>query len=239
MIASLWAANLIGSLVFEVTAGDACTLLSAGVGACAAALLAGALLPAHAARTNPVERLGPEQGLRSGRSEGLLFPFMTQPLTGPSASDANRAVADAIQALMAARLGLGFLPLGILFALGAFGAIRGAPMGMPLALGTIATSAAMLAYGLRVVQRAIGRPDRIWMSLATAGSVVPPLFSLYVVGWLGLKQLSDFGSAIGWGLAIVHVGVGLWVLRCWMRVVEIERLAQVMTFNLDGEGGPV
>jgi hypothetical protein len=164
---------------------------------------------------------------------------MTEPLTGPSASDANRAVADAIQALMAARLGRGFLPVGILFSLGAVGAIRGVPTGMPLAIGAIATSAAMLGYGLRIVQRAIGRPDRLWMSLAMAGSVVPPLYALYVVGWLGLRQLTDFGSAIGWGLAILHVGVGVWVLRCWMRVVEIERLAQVMTFNLDGEGGPV
>ena len=77
---------------------------------------------------------------------------MNQLLAGPSASDVNLAVADATRSQMAARLGLGFLPLGIFFAHGAGGAIHGALTGMPFALGTIATGAAILAYGMRVIQ---------------------------------------------------------------------------------------
>jgi hypothetical protein len=162
---------------------------------------------------------------------------MPMPTPTPDPAKADRAVREAIQSLMAARLGRGFVPLAILFATGAVGTLRGTFSGMPLALGAIAASAAMLAYGLRIVQRALSRPHRAWMSMAMVGSIAPPAFALYVLGWLGLKGLAAVESAQGFGLAILYIGMGVWVLRRWMAVVEIERLAEVMMLDSHGGGG--
>jgi hypothetical protein len=35
---------------------------------------------------------------------------------------------------------------------------------------------------------------------------------------------------------ILFAVLGTWVLRSWMRVVEVEALARVMTFDLDERG---
>ena len=123
------------------------------------------------------------------------------------------------------------------FGAGAVGMLGGPGAGFPLALGAVLTSAEMLAYGLRIVQRALDRPNRLWMSIAYLASVLPPAFGLYVAGWLGLRGIatSPFGlETLG---AVVLVVLGVWVLRAWVRVVEIERLARIMTINLDGQGG--
>ena len=149
--------------------------------------------------------------------------------------DPARAIADAIQNLMASRLGRGFIPLAVLFAWGGVEFVGGG--GLVLPLGAVATGGAMLAYGLRIVQRAVGRPHRSWMGLAMATSVIPPIYSLYVLGWRGLRGLA---LGLSWPTVIsatLSIGLGVWVLRSWMRVVEIERLAQIMTLKLDGEGG--
>jgi hypothetical protein len=146
-------------------------------------------------------------------------------------------VGDAIQALMAARLGRGFVPLGVLFAMGLGAWLLGAPGGQALAFGAILAGAAMLSYGLRIVQRALGRPHRAWMSLAMAASVVPPAFALYVLGWRGLRALAGAGSPGSLALATLLFALGVWVLRVWMRVVEVERLAQIMTTNPNEDGG--
>lgn len=150
--------------------------------------------------------------------------------------DPREAVNAAIQNLMASRLGRGFVPLGLLFVWGVGSMFLGG--GVTLPGGAVAAAAAMLAYGLRIVQRAFGRPDRLWMTLASVGSVIPPLFSVYVLGWLGLR-----GFTMGFGLstfasATLSTALGVWSLQSWMKVVEIERLARLMTLNLDGEGGP-
>ena len=152
-------------------------------------------------------------------------------------SNPREAVNAAIQNLVASRLGRGFVPLGLLFAWGVGAMFFGGGVALPG--GAVAAAAAMLAYGLRIVQRAFGRPKRPWMSLALAFSVVPPLYSIYVLGWLGLR-----GFTMGFGLstilsATLSTALGVWALRSWMKVVEIERLAQIMTMNLDGEGGPL
>lgn len=159
---------------------------------------------------------------------------MNEPAKTPT--DPRAAVLDAIQSLMAARLGRGFVPLAFLFAIGAVGMLGGPGPGFPLALGAVLSSAEMLAYGLRIVQRALDRPARLWMSVAFVASVLPPFFALYVLGWLGLRGLA--AGPFGWATAaaISFCVLGVWVLRSWMRVVEIERLAKIMTINLDGQG---
>ena len=96
----------------------------------------------------------------------------------------------------------------------------------------------MLAYGLRIVQHAFGRKDNPWMSAAMLGSLVPPLFALYVFVWLGLRGFVRGGGGSGIVIAILFSAMGVWVLRGWMRVVEAERLARVMALNMDQEGGP-
>ena len=153
----------------------------------------------------------------------------------PAPPDPHAAVNSAIQNLMATRLGRGFVPLGLLFAWGVGSTVYGGDVIVPA--GALASAAAMLGYGLRIVQRALGRPDRPWMLLASAGSVIPPLFSIYVLGWLGLRGFT-LGFAVSSVLsATLGTVLGVWALRSWMKVVEIERLARIMTMNLDGEGG--
>ena len=153
----------------------------------------------------------------------------------PAPQDPRAAVNAAIQNLMASRLGRGFVPLALLFAWGVGSTFFGGDLVLPV--GALASSAAMLAYGLRIVQRAFGRPDRFWMSLATAGSVIPPVFAVYVLGWLGLRGFTDGVAASTLVPATLSTVLGVWALRSWMKVVEIERLAQIMTMNLDGDGG--
>ncbi len=155
----------------------------------------------------------------------------------PASADPYAAVNAAIQNLMANRLGRAFVPLGLLFAWGMAAAFFGGGFLMPV--GALASSAATLAYGQRIVHRAFGRPNRPWMTAASMASVLPPMFGVYVLGWLGLR-----GFALGFAAstiisATLGTVLGVWTLRSWMRIVEIERLARVMTINLDGEGGTV
>jgi hypothetical protein len=74
------------------------------------------------------------------------------------------------------------------------------------------------------------------MVLARWGSGLPLLYGLYVIGWLGLRQLAAGDGLRGFGLGIVFAVLGAWVLRSWMRVVEVERLARLMTFGLEERG---
>lgn len=136
---------------------------------------------------------------------------------------------------MAARLGRGFIPLAIAFVVGVIRLLVSAESGLALPLGALAAGSAMLAYGMRVSQRAFGRPHRRWMSAAMLGSLVPPLFALYVLGWLGLRGLATGEGAGAWGAGIGFAFLGSWTMRSWMKVVEVERLAQVMTVDLQGD----
>lgn len=144
------------------------------------------------------------------------------------------AIADGIQNIMAARLGRGFRPLAVLFAAGAVGVFGGPGPGLPLAVGALLASAEMLAYGMRIVQRAIGRPTRLWMHVAMWSSVFPPLFAAWVFGWLGLRGLAVTPFGIGSLGAFLFVVLGVWFVRSWMQVVEVERLANVMLLNIGG-----
>lgn len=155
---------------------------------------------------------------------------------GSEPTDPRAVVAGAIQNLTAARLGRAFIPLALLFAMGAVGFAGSGRTGLWTAIGALGTSAVMLAYGLRTVQRSLGRSRRTWMSLAMLASVVPPGYGLWVLGWRGLRALTDSTDPSGLVMAILYVALGVWVLRTWMGIVEIERLARVMSSNLDGDG---
>ncbi len=139
------------------------------------------------------------------------------------------------------RLGRGFMPLALL-GVGGFVQLVTAgfasPDGLELVIGALATAGAMLSYGLRIVQNAFGRERKPWMSAARLGGWVPPLFALYLLGWRGLRGLVGGGGVDGTVLAILFTATGVWVLRSWMKVVEVERLARVMALNMDEEGGP-
>ena len=159
-----------------------------------------------------------------------------RPATAP-----QQVVGKAIQDLTASRLGRGFFPLALLgvggfvqFVIAGFAS----PEGLALAVAALATGGAMLAYGLRIVQHAFGRERKPWMSAATLGGLVPPLFALYLIGWRGLRGLGGGRGAGGTVLAILFIATGVWVLRSWMKVVEVEQLARVMALNMDEEGGP-
>jgi hypothetical protein len=157
----------------------------------------------------------------------------------------RQAVAAAIQDLVAARLARGFVPAALLFSLGlvelGVPALVGAsPEGsgaLLLAFGALASAGVMLAHGLRVVQEAFGRPQRAWMTLARWIGALPLAYGLYVLAWRGLRQLAMGGGRAGLGLGIVFAVLGTWVLRSGLRVVEVEGLARLMTFDLEGRGG--
>ena len=151
----------------------------------------------------------------------------------------RQAVAGAIQDLAAARLGRGFLPMGVLLLVGLVElGTRGPGDGSALLLasGALASAGAMLAHGLRVVQESFGRPPRLWMTLARWVTMLPLLFGLYVLGWRGLRQLAVGEGLASLALGIVFAVMGSWVLRAWMRVVEVEQLARLMTFGLEDGG---
>jgi hypothetical protein len=152
---------------------------------------------------------------------------------GPSHS--RQVVATGLQGLVAARLGRGFVPLAIAFVVGVVRLLTAAEGGFALPLGAVAAGSAMLAYGMRISQRAFGRPHRPWMSAAMLGSLVPPLFALYVLGWLGLRGLAIGEGAGAWAGGIGFAFLGGWAMRSWMKVVEVERLSQVMTVDLRGD----
>lgn len=150
-------------------------------------------------------------------------------------------VGPAIQRLAAARLGRGFFPLGVLFLVGLGEMVdtrSGGAGPLVLAFGAPVSAAAMLAYGLGVVQRAFGHAPRAWWPLATAGGFVPLAFGLYVLGWLGLRGIARWNSASSVATGVAFGALGVWTLRSWQRLSELERLAAVMTLggrpDLDG-----
>lgn len=148
---------------------------------------------------------------------------------------------EALQSVTAARLGRAFLPLAAVALLGVIrlGAVSLAdPRGWGLLAGAALTAGEMLAFGLRNVQLAFGRALRPWMTAAMAGSVVPPVFALYVFGWSGLRGLARAQGPAAGLEAVVLTGAGLWIMRGWMKVVEVQRLARAME-GIGAEEGPL
>ena len=146
-------------------------------------------------------------------------------------------VGTAIQNLAAARLGRGFLPLAILFLAGVGETVAGgiAARGLGLAVGAPLSAGAMLAYGLRIVQRAFDKPRAPWMAVAGVASLVPPLWGLWVFGWLGLRGIAVGGGTGALVGAVAFTVVSLWFLRSWLRLLELQRLTDVMSLGLPGD----
>ena len=139
------------------------------------------------------------------------------------------AVGSAIQNLVAQRLGRGFIPLGVVCLLGLGEVLSGRSSGWLLALGAPCSAGVMLASGMRLTQKAFGRPDRTWMKVAGALGLLPPAFGLYVLGWRGLRAAAAWdGWAAGLG-GVLIAALGAWVLRAWLRLLEMRRLAEAMT----------
>ena len=158
-------------------------------------------------------------------------------MTGPPDLPQNALplVGQAIQNLAAARLGRAFIPLGLLFLVGV-GEMMAGVRGWALAGGAPLAAGGMLAHSLRVVQRAFGRPQRLWMVLAPGAGVFPLLLGVYVFGWRGLRALSAFDGVGELGAALFFTVVGLWVLRGWMKLLELAHLTDSMIMA-DGTGG--
>lgn len=153
--------------------------------------------------------------------------------SGPDRPDLRSVVAGGIQNLVAARLGRGFIPLAGLFVAGVVRVVGSVNGGWILALGAVASAGALLAYGLALVQDVLARSHRPWRHVARAGAAVPAIFGAYVLGWRGLRGLAAAGGALDFGTAILYVVLGVWVLRAWLRMVEVRRLAKVMTESID------
>ncbi len=164
---------------------------------------------------------------------------MTDPTLDPDVPAVHRQVVGrAVQDLTAARLARGFIPLALLCVAGVLEWLRGAgaERTLVLVLGGPAAGAAMLAYGLKGVQTALGRPARPWMALAVLGGVVPLVFGIYVLGWLGLRGIALGGGPATVGVSVGFVLLGMWVLRSWWKLVEVQGLVRVMSMPLPGEG---
>lgn len=156
---------------------------------------------------------------------------------GPAPSP-QQVVGGAVQELAATRLGRAFVPLTLLLLMGLGGILTGrGTESFLVAIGAPLSAGAMLAYGLRVAEWAFGRPRRAWMAWSAMAGILPPTYGIWVLAWLGLR-----GVAMGGGLAPVSAGVvstalGFWTLRSWLRIVELQRLAEAMTLQLpSGQG---
>lgn len=158
-------------------------------------------------------------------------------MTGPPDLPQNAfpLVGQAIQGLAATRLGRAFIPLALLVLVGVGEMMTGA-RGWVLAVGAPLAAGGMLAHSLRVVQRAFGRPQRPWMVVSPAVGVFPLALGLYVFGWRGLRALSAFDGVRELVLGLFFTVVGLWVLRGWMKLLELAHLTDTMIMA-DGTGG--
>lgn len=154
-------------------------------------------------------------------------------------ADPAQTVGRAIQDLAAARLGRTLLPLTLLFLIG-LGRMLTSGGGFMLAVGATLAAVAMLAYGLRVVHLAFGRAPRPWTKLAVAGGVLPPAFGIWVLGWLGLRSVAEGAGPVGVTSGLVLAALGFWVLRGWVQILELRRLAETMALGFsDGTEDPL
>lgn len=159
---------------------------------------------------------------------------MTRPRPFPGEGAARAQVGQAIQKLAAARLGRAFLPLAVLLLLGV-AQIAFRRGGLLLAGGAALSAAAMLAYGLQVVNRAFGRGNWAWMAAATAAGLMPASYALWVLGWLGLRGVATAGGLVTGAWAALHLLLGIWLVWRWLQILELSRLAVTMTLALPGD----
>ena len=156
---------------------------------------------------------------------------------GDSGRNPDLVISGAIHNLVAARLGRAFVPLAGLFAAGMVRLLGGAPGGLWMAVGAVASAGAMLWYGLAIVRAPSGRGSVAGRLAGAVCTVVPSLFGIYVLGWAGLRGLAAATGGGSVAAAILYVALGVWVLTSWLRLTEVRRLAQVMipSHDLSGE----
>ena len=97
----------------------------------------------------------------------------------------------------------------------------------------------MVAFGLRTVQLALGRPFKKWMSAAMIASMIPPAFTFYVFAWRGLREVAVADGAAMRLTGVLLTLVGIWALRSWMKVVEVQNLARAMAVDTGLDEGEV
>ncbi|MBT8489054.1 MAG: hypothetical protein KJO65_09560 [Gemmatimonadetes bacterium] len=161
---------------------------------------------------------------------------MKAPEDPPVGSDVGAVVRTAIQDLVAQRLGRGFVPLVGLFSAGLLGLFSSRPAAVPVAVGAVASAACMLAYGLAIVDSTSGRLAGVRGILVLGCSAVPPLYGVFIVGWPGLRGFAAGDGVIEVTVATLYVLLGVWVLRSWLRVAEVRRLARAMVSPHDVPG---
>ena len=158
-------------------------------------------------------------------------------LPGASPQTPEQVVGGAIQDMAAKRLGKGFMPLGCAFAVGLaqlFTHGPGSAEAIGLAAGAPLAAGAMLAHGLRIVQAAFLKPHRPWMTLASLGTVIPPLFGVYLFGWRGLREIASGAGADSAVLGVLFTALGIWALVTWMKLNELIGLTRVMVGGMGG-----
>jgi len=155
--------------------------------------------------------------------------------------DPGSVVAPVIRDLAARRLARGYLALVVLATvslaeLALRGDVRGAVL-LTLA-GTGASGVGMLAMGMNTVRRAFGEPARLWGFGAALGSIVSYLFSVWLFGFRGLRDLALGDSGLlGVAFALLYFGFGLRLLRDVLRVGAVRQLAGAMAVPAPEEAG--
>jgi hypothetical protein len=141
---------------------------------------------------------------------------------------------------MAARLGRGFLPLGLLVLVGLLEQVwpdfTGGG-GLALGLGALTAGVSQLSFGLRVSQLAFARAHRPWMSAAMLFSLIPPGFALYVLAWRGLRFFVVGSGVPGLHTSFFFTVKSMLAMPSWMRIAELERLSLAMQSGANGEPG--
>lgn len=161
---------------------------------------------------------------------------MRPPAEQPSGADVSSVVGGAIQNLVAARLARGFIPLAGLFLAGVVGLVGAKAGAVWIAAGAVATAGCMLSYGLAIVASTVKPSGFLRASFNAVCGVVPPSYGVFILGWPGLEAMAASASAVGFLLATLYVVLGVWVLRSWLRVVEVRRLARSMVLPHDVPG---
>ncbi|MDP2956339.1 MAG: hypothetical protein Q8N53_07950 [Longimicrobiales bacterium] len=67
------------------------------------------------------------------------------------------------------------------------------------------------------------------------GGVLPPAFGIWVLGWLGLRSAAEAEGPVGVTAGLVLAALGVWVLRGWVRILELHRLAETMALDLSDD----
>ncbi len=161
-----------------------------------------------------------------------------RPEHDPAIGALGQTIGPAIMKSMVPRLGRALVPIVIAWIVGWLQIARGAPgsaavllFGAPIAIGLL------LVLSTSIVRNAFGRPLRPWMAVAPLGGVVPIVFGLYVLGWMGLRETAAGGSGVEIGIGLAMVVLGGWILRAVMNVIELQQLARVMVAPTSAERG--